>query len=132
MITGTLKVIAVLLCALFLAVLVKSVKSGAYVFILAAATVGVFMFVITQLKSVTDFISTISKSAGIDFKYIQIILKCIGICYLGDFASSICRDCGESALASNSELACKCSILALSLPLYADIFNMILKLWESV
>ena len=132
MITGTLRVIAILLCALMMVVLIKSVKSSVSVLLLIATTVGVFIFVCTQLTPVINFISTLANNAGIDTQYMQIILKCVGICFLGEFASGVCRDCGESTLASNSELICKCSILAVSLPMYTDIFNLILKLWESV
>ena len=95
-------------------------------------TAAVFVFVCTQLGSVIDFINTLASKAGIDEQYIGIILKCIGVCFLGDFAAGICRDCGENTLANNSEIVCKCSIIVIALPMYIDIFNLILKLWENV
>lgn len=132
MISGTIKIILLIICALMLVTILKSVKSGLSGFLLIFVTVAVFTFVCTQLGGVIEFINTLAEKAGIEKQYINIILKCIGVCLLGDFASGLCRDCGENTLASNSELVCKCSILVIALPMYIDIFNLILKLWENV
>lgn len=132
MIGAVIKIILLIVCALMLVTILKSVKSGVSVFVLIFVTAAVFVFVCTQLGSVIDFIDTLASKAGIDEQYIGIILKCIGVCFLGDFAAGICRDCGESTLANNSEIVCKCSIIVIALPMYIDIFNLILKLWENV
>ena len=132
MIGTVIKIMLLIVCALMLVTVLKSVKSGVSVFLLIFITAAVFTFVCTQLGGVIDFINTLASKAGIDEQYIGIILKCIGICFLGDFAAGICRDCGENTLANNSEIVCKCSIIVIALPMYIDIFNLILKLWENV
>ncbi len=132
MIGAVIKIMLLIICSLMLVTILKSVKSGMSVFLLIFVTAAVFIFVCTQLGGVIDFINTLASKAGIDEQYIGIILKCIGICFLGDFAAGICRDCGENTLANNSEIVCKCSIIVIALPMYIDIFNLILKLWENV
>ena len=129
---AVIKIMLLIICSLMLVTILKSVKSGVSVFLLIFVTAAVFVFVCTQLGSVIDFINTLASKAGIDEQYIGIILKCIGVCFLGDFAAGICRDCGENTLANNSEIVCKCSIIVIALPMYMDIFNLILKLWENV
>ncbi len=129
---AVIKIMLLIICSLMLVTILKSVKSGVSVFLLIFVTAAVFVFVCTQLGSVIDFINTLASKAGIDEQYIGIILKCIGVCFLGDFAAGICRDCGENTLANNSEIVCKCSIIVIALPMYIDIFNLILKLWENV
>ena len=129
---AVIKIMLLIICSLMLVTILKSVKSGVSVFLLIFVTAAVFVFVCTQLGSVIDFINTLASKAGIDEQYIGIILKCIGVCFLGDFAAGICRDCGENTLANNSEIVCKCSIIVIALPRYIDIFNLILKLWENV
>ena len=129
---AVIKIMLLIICSLMLVTILKSVKSGVSVFLLIFVTAAVFVFVSTQLGSVIDFINTLASKAGIDEQYIGIILKCIGVCFLGDFAAGICRDCGENTLANNSEIVCKCSIIVIALPMYIDIFNLILKLWENV
>ena len=132
MIGAVIKIMLLIICSLMLVTILKSVKSGMSVFLLIFVTAAVFIFVCTQLGGVIDFINTLASKAGIDKQYIGIILKCIGVCFLGDFAAGICRDCGENTLANNSEIVCKCSIIVIALPMYIDIFNLILKLWENV
>ena len=129
---AVIKIMLLIICSLMLVTILKSVKSGVSVFLLIFVTAAVIVFVCTQLGSVIDFINTLASKAGIDEQYIGIILKCIGVCFLGDFAAGICRDCGENTLANNSEIVCKCSIIVIALPMYIDIFNLILKLWENV
>lgn len=132
MISETIKTILLIICALMLVTILKSAKSSLSGFLIIFVTVAVFTFVCTQLGGVIEFINTLAEKAGIEKQYINIILKCIGVCFLGDFAAGMCRDCGENTLANNSELVCKCSILVTALPLYIDVFNLILKLWENV
>lgn len=132
MITETVKIILFIICALFLAIVLKSVKSNLSILLIIFVSAAAFVFICTQLYGVLDFINTLADKAGIDDQYIGIILKCIGVCFLGEFAAGLCRDCGENTLANNSEIICKCSILVIAMPMYIDIFNLILKLWESV
>lgn len=125
------KILISVMCVLLITVILKNFKSSMSVPVVIAASVSLLLFSTTMLTAITDFIQTLTDKAGIDDTYIVIIFKCIGICLLGDFISGLCRDNGESALALNTEFVCKCSILVISLPVYADVFNMILKLWEN-
>jgi len=56
------------------------------------------------------------KEAGMSSIF-GVLLKVIGICYLTDFAAELCRDFGQSSLASKVELAGKLSVIGLCLPL---------------
>lgn len=57
--------------------------------------------------------------------YLSILLKAVGISLLSSTSADICRDAGEGAIASKVELLGKCEILALSLPLLADLVELI-------
>ena len=47
----------------------------------------------------------------------------IGIAYLAEFASGICKDAGYSFLAGQIELAGKLTILTISLPVMLAVFD---------
>ena len=49
--------------------------------------------------------------------YKRQILKMIGITYIGQFSSGICKDAGYSAIAGQIELFCKLAIMAVSMPI---------------
>ncbi len=125
------KVFVLIICALFLILLLKNIKSSISLFITLGLSIILLIYAINQLQPIVDFIRNLSNKANIKSEYLKIIFKCIAICILGDFTSNFCKDTGESSLAYNSELVCKISIILISLPMYIDIFNLILKLWES-
>ena len=52
----------------------------------------------------------------------------MGICFVTEFACDICRDAGQSALASNVALAGKVMVLVTAVPLYSQILNTVLTL----
>ena len=55
----------------------------------------------------------------------RILLKALGICYLTDFASGICRDSGENTLASQTLMAGKTALLITSLPMLEALIGVI-------
>ena len=56
------------------------------------------------------------------------ILKVIGIAYITEFGAQICRDAGEGSIASKIEFAGKVLIMAIAVPIYAALFDIILKI----
>ena len=88
--------------------------SMAVVIVLGAAIfASVIGSIAPQLKDIEGLIS----KAGLGNRYLKIALKALGICYISGFAADICRDFGQSALASKAELIGKCATFLLSLPL---------------
>ena len=51
-----------------------------------------------------------------DTEYISTLVKMVGITYIGQFASGICKDAGYSTTAAQIELFCKLSVMVLSMP----------------
>ena len=66
---------------------------------------------INHLIPVMDFIKKLSDNSGFDNKYLEIILKCTAICFLGSFTSNLCKDNGEPFAA--------CTYIQKSFSLYA-------------
>ena len=66
--------------------------------------------------------------AKVPEKYLSILLKCLGICFVTEFAADSCRDVGENSLASKIEIIGKVSILAAALPLFEEIIKTALDL----
>jgi stage III sporulation protein AD len=48
--------------------------------------------------------------------YITTLIKIIGITYVAEFASGICKDAGYSAIAGQIEVFAKIAVMALSMP----------------
>ena len=57
------------------------------------------------------------ESYGIESDYFKVALKALGIGYITTFIADSCRDAGQANLAIKAELAGKCAIFILSVPL---------------
>lgn len=51
-----------------------------------------------------------------------------GIAFLSEFAVSICKDSGESAIASKIELGSKIIIISMSIPIITSLLELVLKI----
>lgn len=83
----------------------------------------VFSFGITKLEVIIEAINTIQSYININNTYITILFKIIGITYVAEFSSGICKDAGYSAIANQIELVGKLSIIAISMPIVLALIN---------
>lgn len=86
------------------------------------------MIIISGLTSVTAHIKELFNATGLPAEYVMILFKAIGICLLTEIASDTCRDAGETALATKTEIAGKVLVLTASLPLFDEIITTALGL----
>lgn len=88
----------------------------------------IFMLVAVKLSAVIDFIKTFSQKADIHSTYIAILLKIVGIAYIAEFGAEVCKDAGESSIASKIELAGKVTIVVLAVPIITSLLDLVIKL----
>ncbi|MDO5415946.1 MAG: stage III sporulation AC/AD family protein [Lachnospiraceae bacterium] len=102
--------------AVLLAVPFKGLK-GEYGFLLSAAA-GLFLFFygVQKLEAVLRAAEEIQAAIRLNHVYFAALMKMVGITYIGEFASGLCRDSGCSFLGSQIEIFGKLSILAVSAP----------------
>ncbi len=54
---------------------------------------------------------------------ITVMLKAVGLTVVGQLASRLCKDAGESALSYGVELASKIAVLGAAMPLMSKLFE---------
>ena len=116
-------VIASILCSLF-----GNFSKEYSVYIKLAAGAAVLSIIIIYISPVTETIYMLYEKAGAEDEYLTILFKALGICYITQFASDICKDCGENTLAVQTELAGKIALMILSLPLFSSLAEIISNL----
>ena len=121
-----LKIVAFVFVALFLSLFFKDKRSDLAVLITLAAGIIIFIFCLSQIGQIINFVKLISDKAGIDTVYLGIILKILAIAYVSSFASEICKDAGASTLASKVDFAGKIFILVLAIPILGAVLDSIL------
>ena len=83
----------------------------------------ILISIATYLPSFTDKIEALMLQTGVNQEYAKILLKSVGICFICQFSSDICKDSGQTALSGKVELAGKILILISALPLIERILE---------
>jgi stage III sporulation protein AD len=60
-------------------------------------------------------------------QFLGILLKITGIAFLTEFAVSVCKDSGETAIASKVDLGGKVIIIAISIPIISSLLETVVK-----
>ena len=76
----------------------------------------IFYYVLTQISVVVRFITEMLDMVAIEETYYLQLLKMLGVAYVAEFASSICKDAGHQSIGGMIELFAKISIVTLSIP----------------
>ena len=111
-----------------LAVFLKNYKSEYSIYIILATAILIFSYICTQLKNIITSINTFASYINIDSTYITILIKMTGISYLGEFASSICKDLGYQSISSQIEVFARLTLFVLSIPVVSALIETIGRL----
>lgn len=117
------QIVAFSLVATFLIILLKQYKSEYALLATIVASGIILFFSISKLKTIIDLIENLTNKVDVDREFFLILLKVTGIAYLIDFASSTCKDAGESAISSRIEFAGKLVIVTMSIPIITTLIE---------
>ncbi len=90
----------------------------------AGAIIIILWMAYPYLCDIIDFFSEYTGVSGIDSDYLRIVLKTLGIAVITQFSADVCRDSGETAMASKVEFAGKILIAAMSIPIAKAIIEL--------
>ena len=86
------------------------------------------ILLLPQLQVIFAIINDLSTKMSLEDTYLKIIFKIIGIAYIAEFGYQLCKDAGESAIASKVQLAGKVLILVLASPIVLALIELITQL----
>ncbi len=124
------KIISFAFITLFILITIRQDKPNYALIISIVASSLIVISLIPNLTVVIKLLKDFAFRSKLDFIYMDVVLKVIGISFLATLCSEICKDAGESALASKVELAGKILILILSIPILTAVFESILKIMQ--
>ncbi|MDF2951841.1 MAG: putative rane protein [Anaerocolumna sp.] len=103
----------------------KSTKAEYAIYISIAGCILIFYLGISRLEIIINAIRKIQSYINLNETYITILIKIIGITYIAELSSNICKDCGYSAVANQIELVGKLTILATGMPILLALLDTI-------
>lgn len=105
--------IACVLAAIFM----KTAKPEYSVYLTMAAGLFILAFAVGKFSYLYESLKKIQQYVPVDTTYMNILMKMIGITYIGQFSAGICKDAGYSAVAGQIEIYERLAVLAISMPI---------------
>ena len=119
-----ISVAAIAILTAFLAVILKQYKPEYALAVSVVASVIVLSAVVSFIIPIISELRSMMDSVSIDYKYITVLIKAVGICYITQFASDTCKDAGQTAISNKIELVGKIAICFSAIPLYKDLLSL--------
>ena len=85
----------------------------------------VLSIAVEQLAPLISFLDRLQDVGNLDRNIVSVLLKAVGIGFLGEITGLVCLDTGNAALGKTIHLLTTCAILYLSLPLFESLLDLI-------
>jgi len=122
------KILGIGMIALIIIIIIKQYRPEFAIYISIIAGILILLISIQKMEGIIALIQSISEKAGVNGKFLSILLKITGIAILAEFAVSICKDSGESAIASKVEMGSKVIIISMSIPIISSLLELMINI----
>ncbi len=119
------RIIVIALMGVILAMFLKTQKPEYSVFLSLCIAALILFCVLGLFTSAKEQLSSLSSYLAQDNQYFGLLFKMIGITYLSEFCSGICKDAGYQAIGSQIEVFGKLTILLAGLPILMTLIETI-------
>jgi stage III sporulation protein AD len=124
-----MQIVGLALIATIIAIFLRQTNSPVNA-MLISVLVGIIIFIsiLKDIAYVLAALDQLAHKAQVNQLYLGTILKIIGIAYVAEFGAQVCRDAGESAIASRVEFAAKIMVQVLAIPILVAVLETIIRL----
>lgn len=74
-----------------------------------------------------ELLTSLANKTAINNQFLTLLIKITGIAFLTEFAVSICKDSGETAIANKIDMGGKVIIVSMSIPIISGLLETIIK-----
>lgn len=120
-----IKITAIALISLVLIVFLRNTNREFAFILTVASSLILFSIVINDFFQVIERVKEISSQIENLNSYVSLMVKILGITLITQFVIDLCRDSGENALASQTEITSKIIILIMIMPLFEAVMNVV-------
>jgi len=123
-----IKIIGIGLITLIITIVLKEYKKEFAIYAILIGGAIILFISMDIIKSIIEFINTFSNSSNYNNQFISLLIKITGISILTEYAVSICKDTGESAIANKIDLGGKLIVITMSIPVIATTLESLTRL----
>ena len=113
---------------IIIAMAMKQGKAEYATFVSFTGCILIAWIAVRLLEGITGSLERVERLLHIDMEYVALLMKMIGVTYLSEFASSLCKDAGYSAVAGQIELVGKLTILTIGMPIVLALFEIMVDM----
>lgn len=113
------------IAGILMALQLKALKPDYSVYLCLGVSLLIFSFVAEKLSVIVDGLEAVQACLPLKAGYIQTLMKIIGITYIAEFASDLCKDAGYQTIAGQIQIFGKLSVLAVSIPVLTALLDTI-------
>lgn len=114
---GILTVAGIGIVTVLIAGQLKVLKSEYSLYLSVAVMLLIFFYSAGRLGGILSVMEQIQTYFPVNEIYAHTLLKIVGVSYIAEFASHVCRDAGYGAVGSQIEIFGKLTVLAVSMPI---------------
>lgn len=123
-----IKIIGVAFVAVILIIILKQYKPEFAIYASIIAGAFIILMSLGKLSGIIDLLNNVASKTSLNGEFLAILLKITGIAFLTEFAVSVCKDSGETAIANKVDLGGKIIIIAISIPIISTLLETIFKI----
>ncbi len=120
-----IKIFSIILVTLIIVIFLNRTESEFSLLVTLSAVILIFIIISNDLYEVVSRLTSLSDRVGSIQPYIRLMLKILGLSLIAQLVSDLCRDCSETTLANQSEIASKIIILVMTLPLFEAVIDIV-------
>lgn len=122
-----IKLVGIGLIALVILVIMRQNKPEFAIYISLIAGILILSMSFSGFSQILNLIENYADKISVSSNFVTILLKITGIAILAEFACSICKDCGENAIASKIDLGSKVIIIGTSMPIISSLLEVVMR-----
>ncbi len=123
-----IKIIGVGIIALIIIIIIKQYRPEFTIYVSLIAGAIILMLIMDKLSAIISLLTSLSSKTAINNEFLVLLIKITGIAFLTEFAVSICKDAGESAIANKVDMGGKVIIISMSIPIIASLLETVVKI----
>lgn len=123
-----IKIIGIGLISLILIIILKQYKPEYVIYVSLIAGALILTVAFSKISGIIDLLNSLVSKVSVHKEFISLLIKITGIAILTEYSVSICKDSGESAIASKIDMGGKVIMVSMSIPIIAGLLETILKI----
>ena len=123
-----IKIIGVGLISLIIIIIVKQYKPEFTLYISLLTGAIILIFLMDKITGIIDILTSLSNKVAINKQFLTVLIKITGIAFLTEFAVSICKDTGETAIANKVDMGGKIIIVSMSIPIISSLLETVVEI----